>query len=71
MFMVEVFKTNIRKVIESRSLIKKLLDHYPATSINFDLDDCDHILRVEGDDICPEKIISLVTDHGYYCEVLT
>ncbi|SDS89375.1 hypothetical protein SAMN05216490_2034 [Mucilaginibacter mallensis] len=68
--MVEVFKTNIAKVGQSKLLVKKLLQHFPSSYINFDLDDCDNVLRVEGDNICPEKIITLVTEHGYQCEAL-
>jgi len=68
--MVEVFKTNIKTHGLSKTLIRKLLEHYPESSVNFDLDDCDKVLRVEGDDICPVKIISLLTADGCQCEVL-
>jgi len=68
--MVEVFKTNISKVRQSKLLIRKLLQHFPSSYVNFDLDDCDNILRVEGDNICPLKITTLVTELGYQCEVL-
>ena len=68
--MIEIFKTNIDKSGLSKILIKKLLLHYPESSINFDHDDCDHVLRVEGDDICAEKIITLIIADGYRCEVL-
>jgi len=68
--MVEAFKTNINKVGQSKLLVKKLLQHFPSSCINFDLDDCDNVLRVEGDNICPEKIITLVIEHGYQCEAL-
>jgi hypothetical protein len=67
---VEVFKTNIKKVGHSRILIQKLREHYPDSHINFDLDDCDKILRVEGEQICPEKIMQVVSSNGYQCEVL-
>ena len=69
--MVEVFKTNINKVRQSKLLIRKLLQHFPLSCVNFDLDDCDNILRVEGDNICPLKIATLVTELGYQCEALT
>jgi len=71
MNIIEVFKTNISKRDESRSLVKKLLSHYPESRVNIDLDDCDNVLRVEGDDICADKIIKLVTDDGYSCEALS
>lgn len=68
--MVEVFKTNIKKANQSKILVKKPQAHYPQSSVNFDLEDCDNVLRVEGDDICPHKIIELVITDGYECEVL-
>ena len=71
MSIVEVFKTNIRKRHQSKTLVKKLLAHYPESRVNIDLDDCDNVLRVEGDDICADKIIKLVTDDGYSCEALS
>jgi hypothetical protein len=68
--MVEVFKTNIKKTGQSKVLIEELLRHYPESEVNIDLDDCDNVLRVEGNDICPHKIIELVTFNGYECEIL-
>jgi hypothetical protein len=68
--MIEVFKTNINKVRQSKNMIKKLLAHYPASHVNIDTDDCDNVLRVEGEDICPNKIIKLVIANGFYCEIL-
>lgn len=68
--MVEVFKTNVPNISESVVIVDKLLLHFPQNKINFDLGDCDRILRVEGENICPEKIVSLVTGVGYECEIL-
>ena len=68
--MVEVFKTNVKKANQSKVLVRKLLAHYPQSDVNIDLEDSDNILRIEGQDICPYKIIELVTDNGYECEVL-
>ena len=52
-------------------LIKKLMEQYPASKINFDLEDCDKILRVEGKDFCTHHIIELLKLNGHYCELLT
>lgn len=68
--MVEVFKTNLQNIDESVMMIQKLLDHFPESRINFDLEDCDKILRVEGLCISGEKIVSLLNTNGYRCEVL-
>ena len=48
--MLEIFKTNVRKVSEAKKLVILLLDHFPEAKINFDLKDCDNILRVEAKD---------------------
>jgi hypothetical protein len=68
--MVEVFKTNVQEVAESQKIIGQLLVHFPGKRINFDLSDCDKILRVEGENICTDTIAQLVTAEGYWCEIL-
>lgn len=69
-FMVEVFKTNVRSTREAKRIIQKLVEEFPAHKINFDLSDCDRILRIQGNDILERKIISIVTSLNYNCEVL-
>ncbi len=68
--MVEVFKTNIKYKGQTKPVIKKLEENFPGSNVNFDLEDCDNILRVEGDGICPFKIADLVMADGYECEIL-
>ena len=70
MMTVEVFKTNVRKTDRSRLLIQQLSLQFPASKVNFDLEDCDKVLRVEGADICPVRIIELMKHYGHCCEVL-
>ncbi|MDE3145024.1 MAG: hypothetical protein KGL19_12780 [Bacteroidota bacterium] len=68
--MVEVFKTNVEEIAQSKILIEKLYYHFPESKINFDLDDCDRILRVEADNVLPETVIELLHQNGYQAEVL-
>jgi hypothetical protein len=68
--MVEVFKTDVRKKTQSKMLLNVLGDAYPSFRINFDLSDCDKVLRIEGGHIDPSGIILLVKQHGFTCEVL-
>lgn len=68
--MVEVFKTNVRGKRQARALLNILSERFPLFKINFDLEDCDKILRVEGSNVRHEKIAKLVTDNGYCCDVL-
>jgi hypothetical protein len=67
---VEVFKTNIQNSRQATLILKILGQLFPRCRINFDLSDCDKILRVEGTIASPEKIIEVVTTNGYRCEVL-
>ena len=68
--MIEVFKTNVQKVSQANRLIDLLLQYFPDSKINFDLKDCDKILRVEGINFIPEKVALLVNDNGFTCMVL-
>jgi len=68
--MVEVFKTNIQERRQATALFEILSKHFPYFKINFDLEDCDKILRIEGDSIANERIISLINTNGYQCQIL-
>lgn len=68
--MVEVFKTNVHQAEESEMIIQKLAEYFPDNKINFDLEDCDKILRVEGTNIFTGKIMELLNSEGYSCEIL-
>jgi len=68
--MVEVFRTNIRRKRQAKTVMDILSKQFPLFRINFDLEDCDNILRVEGENICPESIAELVAENGYECNVL-
>jgi predicted RNA-binding protein YlqC (UPF0109 family) len=45
---VEIFKTTVNKPSEARLVVEKLQHRFPYYRINFDLADCDRILRVEA-----------------------
>lgn len=68
--MIEVFKTNVQKKAESKMLLCILSEAFPSFKINFDLSDCDKVLRVEGGNIKAFRIMMLVKEHGFKCEVL-
>jgi hypothetical protein len=68
--MVEVFKSNVDELEVASTLIEKLHAHFPQSRVNFDLSDCDKILRVEAEVIYSDKIIELVKSSGYQLEVL-
>lgn len=67
--MVEVFKTNVEDKIIADKITVELHSLFGG-NINFDLDDCDKILRVESDEVIPEKISEVLTCKGFIGEVL-
>lgn len=68
--MVEVFKTNIQKKAQSKMLLCILSEAFPSFKINFDLSDYDKVLRVKGDNIEALRIMILVKEYGFTCEIL-
>ena len=70
--MVEVFKTNVKDSGQANMLldqINKSFDNYKA---NFDLEDCDKILRIKCTIglIQSTDLITLLKDLGFDAEVL-
>lgn len=64
--MVEIFRTNVKNKRLAGKVLKALSLHLPAFKFNFDLDDCDRILRAQSDG-CPvecRKIIQIVQGHS-------
>ena len=72
MKIVKVFKTNILDQATAAQITKQLESYLEESRINFDLDDCDNILRIESlrRDIGDLEIQELVTKWGYRCEPL-
>ena len=68
---VEVFTTNVQEVAQANNLILLLLEIFPDYSINFDLEDCDRILRIESDKIDSTEIIRLLNSKNVRCEILS
>jgi hypothetical protein len=68
--MVEVFKTNVQRKTQSKMLLGILSEAFPSFKINFDLSDCDKVLRVEGDNMETSRIMIVVKEYGFNCEVL-
>ena len=68
--MVEVFRTNVEQEEQSHWLINQIISHIPNGIVNFDLEDCDKILRVEAENVSNQTIIKLLNQNGFYAEVL-
>ena len=68
--MIEVFKTNILTKKKAKLISSLLSKTYPSLKINFDLSDCDKVLRVKGDHTEISGIMILVKKYGFTCELL-
>ncbi|HEY4874873.1 MAG TPA: hypothetical protein VIH86_04835 [Puia sp.] len=68
--MVEIFKTNVQKKAQGKMLLCILSEAFPSFKINFDLSDSDKVLRVEGDNMEVLRIMILVKEYGFTCEIL-
>jgi hypothetical protein len=68
--MIEVFKTNVQEDGDAGMLVAMLLEHFPGSEINFDLEDCDKILRIKHNKIAPHEVVPILNKKGFACEVL-
>ena len=59
--MVEIFKTNVTSKKVAGRVLKALQAQLPAYAFNFDLEDCDRILRAQtqGMDIVVSDILNV------------
>ena len=68
--MVEVFRTNVERGAIAQQLLQDLVIKFPAHRINFDLDDCDRILRFEGPPLSSSIVEAALSDAGFQCRAL-
>lgn len=64
---IEVFKTNVRTKKNADMIINLIKRIQPVGKINFDLEDCDKILRIEAKEIEVQPILKLLLDLGFTC----
>ena len=69
--MVEVFKTTVEHKSDADFLIARIHNAIPQCKANFDLGDCDRILRVElKDNLSTNVVIDLLHHFGFDAMVL-
>lgn len=68
--MIEIFKTNIKQQNLADTIMEAIRKEFADFTINFDLNDRDCVLRIEGDNIDNEKIIKMVERFGISCKVI-
>jgi hypothetical protein len=69
---VEVFKTNVVRPHDAETMIRILSALLPGKKINFGLDDCDHILRIESvdDKVNATLVRETIKRFNFHCEIL-
>jgi len=69
--MIEVFSTNVCDRPIADLLIYQIEKHFVKYQANFDLEDCDHILRIKSmDAINTLPILDFIRGFGYSIEIL-
>jgi len=70
--MIEVFKTNVNDPGQAAMLIERIHKTFHTYSANFDLQDCDRILRVKCSKgvVASSCLINLLNQLGFVAEVL-
>lgn len=69
--LIGIFKTDVQNKTQARLMTHLLKAVFFNLKINFDLDDCDKILRVEGlNELYSQEIINDLGKLGFKCEVL-
>jgi hypothetical protein len=69
--MVEVYKTNVTEIYHANYLLQKIYENFKDYSANFDLEDCDKILRIESDKMIDSMaLIHLFNTFNFSLEIL-
>jgi len=68
---VEVFKTNVADPERAKLIVDQIESNFTNCKVNFDLDDCDRILRVVSEGkIQSDLLIDLLNNVGCQAEEL-
>ena len=68
--MIYVFKTSVLTKAEVKKLKPYINKILPCQKWNFDLEDCDKILRIDSEENIVLRTVDLLTTHKFYCEEL-
>ena len=68
---IEIFKTNVRRKTDAIRIVRKLSSIEPSYISNFDIEDCDCILRIESIEkkVNIHSVIKLLKGNNFNCEV--
>ena len=69
--MIEVFRTDVQEAEHALILVTEITRQFSHYEVNFDLEDCDRILRVKSIGVVDASaLVELVRGFGYSAEVL-
>jgi hypothetical protein len=68
--MISVFKTSVTNTKEIETLKLQLDIQLEFAKWNFDLEDCDNILRIDSINEIAQQTIKILKDHGFDCQEL-
>jgi hypothetical protein len=68
--MIYVFKTSVKTKIQVKKITPHIDKLLPKAKWNFDLQDCDKILRIDSEENSILPIINLLKNHKFHCEEL-
>jgi len=70
--MIEVFRTNVNDQMNAAMIVSRIHQNFVLYEANFDLQDCDRILRVKSlfGEINSHDIVNFVHTFGFHAEVL-
>ena len=69
--MIFVFKTSVKTKKQANKVKLHIDKMLPGAKWNFDLTDCDKILRIDSEENIVLPITDLLAIHNYSCEELT
>ncbi len=70
--MIEIFKTNVNGIEHACRILEVIHRDFQGHEANFDLHDCDRILRIKCTSgfIQPDLMLDFLKKHGCFAEVL-
>ena len=68
--MIFVFKTSVSNTPEIEKVKPLLNKHLENAKWNFDLEDCDHILRIDSLKEITQRTIDILRSSGFDCQEL-
>ncbi|RZK13203.1 MAG: hypothetical protein EOO46_00225 [Flavobacterium sp.] len=67
---LKIFSTDIENRTQVKDVSTAICSLFPGSIVTVDLEDCDKVLRVDGNIPSSEYIISLLSKLGFRCQEL-